>query len=172
MENDNARVFISQQPDDAAWQQIQSTARSAVSDVEAPGIGQRRLQLIVCPSADFEEGQAWEIRQNHQAWWLFRSEVIESLPNVQLIDYRPVLIDPAVLSSFFSRVIALSLPIAPDLDDTAGLDGEIQQLAVFGDMLSECRFQWWSVPPLQWKPLVDLAGEMLNVFAPAARRTG
>src|SRR5258708_6460756 len=119
MGNRKAREFMSQQQDNAAWERVRSSARPAVCDVHAPGIGHRRLQLIVCPS--FEEGQAWEIRQLEKEWSLYRSEVVESWPNVQLIDDRRIPIEPGVLSSFFSRVIALSLPIAPDLNDTAGL---------------------------------------------------
>jgi hypothetical protein len=169
MGNRKAREFTFQKEAEAAWERARSTARPAVCDVDVPGIGERRLQLIVCSSFEYDEDPAWEIRQLQEDWWLFRSEVVESWPNVQLIDYRPIAVEPVVLSSFFSRVTALSLSIRPDLE-TEGLDGEIWQLAVFGGMFSECRFQWWTEPPVQWKPLADLAAEMRDVFAAAERR--
>jgi hypothetical protein len=161
-----------QQQDDPNWQRILREARPAVCDVGAHGIGLRRLQLIVCQSFEYEQDWAWEIRQLQSEWWLFRSEVVESWPHVQLIDYQPIAIDAALLSSFFIRVVALSLPIAPSLNDMAGIDGDITQLAVFGDMFSECRFQWWSGSPPQWQPLVDLAAEMFEAFATATRASG
>lgn len=168
MGNRKAREFILQQQDDADWQRVRSETRAAICDVRARGIGHRRLQLIVCPS--FEDGQAWEIRQQVE-WRLFRSEVVDPWPNVQLIGYDPISIDPALLSSFFKRAVSLSLPIAPFLNDMEGLDGEITQIAIFGGF-SECRFQWWSESPPEWKPLVDLTAEMLKTFESAARPSG
>ncbi len=171
MESEKPSNFIPLNPDDAACERLRSVARPAVCDVEAPGIGERRLQLIVCPEFDDEPGLAWEVRQSQQGWFLFFSEIVESWPNVQLVDYRPVTIASAVLSSFFNRVIALSLPIEPDFE-TEGLDGEIWQLAVFGVMDSTCRFQWWTEPPPHWQPLASLAAEMREVFASATRQAG
>ena len=49
----------------------------------------------------------------------------------------------------------------------AGLDGEIHQLAIFGDMWSELRFQWWSEPPHTWRPLVEISAEMIKSFSEA-----
>jgi hypothetical protein len=56
-------------------------------------------------------------------------------------------IGAGVLASFFARVVSLSLPIAPYLIEMGGADGAIFQLAVFGDLNSEWRLQWWSEPP-------------------------
>jgi len=171
MENRKSREFLRQREDEAAWESVRSTARPADCDVDAPGVGARRLQLIVCSSFEYEDEPAWEIRQLNDEWRLFRSEVVESFPNVQLVDYRRVPVEPAVLASFLSRVAALSLPIAPDLDGMAGVDGETWQLTLYGDMCSECRFQWWSSPPPHWEPLASFAAEMRDAFRAAERRT-
>jgi hypothetical protein len=39
--------------------------------------------------------------------------------------------------------------------------------AVFGDLSSGWRFQWWSEWPEQWRPLVELAAEMHAAFTAA-----
>jgi hypothetical protein len=170
MGNREPGEFLLQKQDTAAWERACSAARPAVCDLDMPGIGERRLQLIVCSSFEYDEEPAWEVRQLQQEWWLFRSDVVESWPNVELVEYRPIVLEAAVLSSFFSRVTALSLSIRPDLE-TDGLDGEIWQLAVFGQMESACRFQWWSASPAQWKPLADLAAEMRDAFTAAESRS-
>jgi hypothetical protein len=41
------------------------------------------------------------------------------------------------------------------------------QLAVFGDLWSSWRFQWWSEAPAAWRPLVAIAEEMIAAFAAA-----
>jgi hypothetical protein len=168
MGNRRTRAFTLRQQDAADWERVRTATRPAAADVYARGIGLRRLQLIVCPS--FSESWAWEVRQRDREWWLFGSRVAAPWPAVQLVGYVPLAADPAMLSGFFERAAGLSLPISPDLSGTGGLDGTVSQLAVFGDMFSECRFQWWSQPPAQWRPLTDLAAEMLAAFA-AARST-
>jgi hypothetical protein len=168
MGNQRARAFALRQLDAADWERVRTATRPAADDVCAAGIGVRRLQLIVCPS--FGESRAWEVRQSDREWWLFGSRVAAPWPAVQLVGYEPLAADPAVLSAFFERAAGLSLPIAPDLGGMGGVDGTVSQLAVFGDMFSECRFQWWSQPPAHWRPLADLAAEMLAAFA-AARET-
>lgn len=123
-------------------------------------IGSLRLQLIVLPS--FEEPRAWEIRQKQQHWGLFRSRVIES--GSQLIGCDPVSFDTLRLQEFFRRITTLSLPLGPDIDGFGGADGSLYQLAVFGDIYAEFRFQWWSVPPPSWQSLVNIANEMIEAF--------
>ena len=167
MGNRKARDFILNQQDDTDWKRVQSETRLAIRDVHARGIGQRRLQLIECPS--FGHGQAWEVRQSVD-WCLYRSKVVGSRPEVRLVGYDAIAIESDLLSSFFNRAVSLSLPIAPFLSDRGGADGDITQIAIFGGF-SESRFQWWNDSPPEWKPLVDLAAEMLDVFKVATRRT-
>jgi hypothetical protein len=154
-----------QAQDEADWEEVRTRERLATNDVHVRGIGSRRLQLIVFPS--FAESRAWEVRQLQKDWKLYRSRVIGDWPSVKLRGYDPLPIDPVVLSSFFSRVVSLSLPIAPDLSGWGGLDGTVTQLAVFGDVCSEWRFQWWSQPPSNWAPLTAIATEMEETFAAA-----
>ena len=147
------------------WERIGTEARLATDDVSAQGIGQRRLQVIVCPS--FNESRAWEVRQFQSEWKLYRPRVVAPWPTVKLRGYDLVQIDSLVLSSFFSRIVKLSVPISPDLRGGGGCDGTVTQLAIFGDLLSECRFQWWSQPPPKWKTLVEVASEMIAAFSAA-----
>ena len=165
MGNRRARAFASEQADAADWERVRTEVRPAAADVHARGIGGRRLQLIVCPS--FGEPRAWEVREGPGGWGLFRSRVVAPWPAVQLAGYDLVPIDPAALAGFYGRVVGLALPIGPDLGGSGGADGTVTQLAVFGDSFAACRFQWWSEPPAQWRPLADLAAEMLAVFSAA-----
>ena len=160
-----ARAFTQAQKDAADWDRARTETRPAVSDVVAPGIGLRRMQLVVCPS--FCEASAWEVRQLQGDWSLFRSQVVTPWPNLMLRGYERLSIDSATLSEFFARIIKLSLPISPDLSGTGGADGTIWQLAAFGDIFSEWRFQWWSRPPARWKRLGEIAMEMAQVFSSA-----
>jgi hypothetical protein len=86
-----------------------------------------------------------------------------------LVGFEPLVADTSILERFFERAAGLSLPISPDMSGAGGLDGTVTQLAVFGDLFSECRFQWWSEPLAHWRPLTDLAAEMLATFAAAKR---
>jgi hypothetical protein len=59
---------------------------------------------------------------------------------------------------------SLTLPIEPLFNDMGGLDGASFHLALFGDLHSEVRFQWWSDPPPQWGPLIEISNEMIEGF--------
>jgi hypothetical protein len=139
MGNRPAREFMKRQEDEAAWERAASEPRLALTDVFARAIGLRQLQLIICPS--FEEGRCWEVRQREDEWRLFRSEIVAEWPAIQLVGYQPVPIADGLLSSFFARIVSLSLPVSPHLNSIGGADGTIHQLAVFGDMHSEWRLQ-------------------------------
>jgi hypothetical protein len=165
MGNRQARAFVHREQDAADWDRARTVSRPAASDVHVRGIGLRRLQLIVCPP--FGGDRAWEVRQRQEQWWLFASRVVAPWPAVQFVGYDPVPFDPAVLSSYFARIVALTLALSPDLSGWGGADGTISQLAVFGGLFSEWRFQWWSQSPPQWQPLVAIAGEMLAAFSAA-----
>jgi len=104
-------------------------------------------------------------------WHLYESEVVQSSPEIQLLGYRSLTVGSDVLASYFGRVVALSLPVSPDLSSHAGVDGTTTQLAVFGDVDSGWRFQWWSESPPQWQPLVALAREMARPSRQQVERT-
>jgi hypothetical protein len=91
------------------------------------------------------------VRQSGDEWRLFRSSVIESSQDApRLFGYEQILFDSAELAELFARITALSLPIGPAICGYAGADGTTYQLALFGALYSECRFQWWSEAPPQW----------------------
>ena len=163
MGNKKARQAMLQQQDALAWERARTEMRNAAHAVSAPGIGKRRLQLIVAPS--FEKGCAWEIRQMNDQWTLYRSEVVGESTSIALLGYDVIPVEGSTLQHLFQRTTALSFPLEPDLSNRIGADGTIIQLAVFGDAYTECRVQWWSNPPPQWKPLADLAREMVALFS-------
>ena len=99
MGNHKARELMKLKEQDALWQRIQNEPRPATRDVFAQGIGQLRIQLIECPS--FDDAQAWDVRDGEQGWRLFRSRVLETTAEVQLIGYERVEFPPEQLTSFF-----------------------------------------------------------------------
>ncbi len=154
-----------QQAEDANWDRVHTEPRSLDDDARARGIGQRRLQLAVVPS--FEPAAVWEVRQG-QEWQLIRLRVVGTDPEVLVVGHEIVPFASAALSAYFERVSAIYLPLRPDAGGCGGADGTIYEFAVFGDGFSGWRFRWWSSWPEQWRPLVDLADEMLRAFAAAA----
>jgi hypothetical protein len=167
MGNRKVRELMLQKQHEADWERVRTEQRSAYRDVFARGIGLLRIQLIECPS--FGEGQAWEVRDGPEGWLLYHPRVVSSWPEVQLVGYDKVEFSSDRLESFFGRIVELTLPIAPDLSNCAGCDGTSYQLAVFGGLFSSWRFKWWSTPPENWRPLIDIAAEMLGAFSAAAK---
>ena len=163
MGNSKAREYTKQREREEAWTHAMTKPRLATEDVCAQGIGLRRLQLIICPS--FEPGYAWELRQLDDEWVLYRSELISDAGPLELIGLCRVPFASSALEAFFNRIESLSVPISLHPIDVGGLDGTIYQLAVFGGMYSEVRYQWWSEPPPAWKPLVDIATEMIRMLS-------
>jgi hypothetical protein len=162
--NRRARELRLQQAEKADWERVRTEPRPAHHDVHARGIGVRRLQLIIAPS--FEEVSVWEVRQG-QEWQLVRPRVIETQPALLLVGHEVIPFASAALAAYFERVVGLTLPLRPDLSGYGGTDGTLHEFAVFGDMFSAWRFQWWSSWPEQWRPLVELAAEMHAAFTAA-----
>jgi hypothetical protein len=94
------------------------------------------------------------------------------MPETRLLGYELVPISMGTLGQYFKRVLSLSFPIAPDLSGMGGVDGTCFQLAVFGVYYSSWRFEWWSITPAKWKPLVDITYEMIDTFVSAEREMG
>jgi hypothetical protein len=165
MGNRKAREMMLQKEQDALWERIRTEPRPAASDVYAYGIGIRRIQLIVWPS--FEEAFVWDVREGPESWRLFRPNVLDSSIGLVVVGYDAVPIESNRLEVFFRRIIGLSMPIAPDLSSCGGADGTSYELAIFGDLHSSWRFQWWSQAPKHWRPLVEVASEMIVAFSKA-----
>lgn len=130
---------------------------SPAPDIRRTGSG-RQSDRPRCPA--FEEGAAWEIRQQAEGWRTFRSRVVgDSWPDVRLVGYDPLKVDSASLEEFFIRLAALSVPLSP-LNGRAGADGTSFQLAAF-DLFCGWRVYWWEEPPPQWEELARIATEMM-----------
>ena len=171
MGNKKAREVVKQRERDLEWERAWTTPRAITTNIHGFGIGERRLQLIVLPA--FRTGHAWEVRRLDEQWMLYRSEILVQLPlEVQLVGYEQVPMERKTLRSFFERLTALSISLEPDLSGRRGCDGTLTQVAVFGSLLSEWRFQWWDDAPAKWKALTDLAAEMLAAFLSAESTKG
>ena len=152
----------------ALWEQVQTRPRDLLEDVTFPGIGIRKVQLVFAPS--FEPGFAWDIRvSGDDAWRLFRSRVTELTEETvfeptRLLGYERLDISGDTLRAYFDQLQSLTLPIGRLFNGMSGLDGTSFHLALFGDQHSQVRFQWWTKPPPQWTPLIEVANEMIEGF--------
>ena len=170
MGNRRARELMLRQADEADWERVRTQPRPARSDPHAGGIGVRRLQLIVAPS--FETASVWDVRQVWDAhrgheWQLIRPRIVEMDPALLVVGHDVVPLPSATVAAYFERVIAINLPLRPDLSGCGGADGTVYELEVVGDLSSGWRFHWWSNWPQQWRPLVELAEEMHAAFSAA-----
>jgi hypothetical protein len=117
MGNRRAREFMIQTERRALWEQVQTRARDLIEDVTFPGIGIRRVQLVLAPS--FEPGFAWDIRVFGDAeWWLFRSRLTELTEEsvfepTRLLGYERLDVSGDTLRACFDRLQSLTLPIGP-----------------------------------------------------------
>lgn len=158
-----SRELRKEQERQASWDRLQTAPWDPLESHRAVGSGRRRLQLIHLPS--FSPPSFWEVCELQSKWLLYSSKIVGTWwPTLRVQGYEPIQFDGDRLRSYFERLTALHLPIAPDLSNMAGLDGVTTQLAMFGDLHSQVRFEWWSEYPPAWKPLVDIANEMLEAL--------
>lgn len=146
------------------WERARTEPLSVSTPIYPPDRGFRRLQLVVADS--FEQSSAWELRHGPE-WLLYHSHVVSGQAEILLTGYDRVVMSSDLLGSYFARVTKVNLPLVPDLSSSGGLDGTNYELAVFGDLSSQWRVQWWSTAPPHWKPLVELALEMDAAFTRA-----
>jgi hypothetical protein len=107
----------------------------------------------------------WDVRQGPESWRLFRPNVLDSSIGLDVVGYNAVPIESNRLEAYFQRITGITMPLAPDLSSCGGADGTVYELAVFGDLSSSWRFQWWSHAPKHWGPLVEVANEMIVAFS-------
>jgi len=160
MGNRKSREQQKQERDLALWDQARTAPRDFVQDVDVPGIGIRRLQVIFVPS--FGQGFAWDMRASGPTWKLFRSEA--SNDEGKLSGYEELDACSDMLRGYFDKLRALTLPIGPLLLNIGGADGTTYHLALCGDLDSEVRFRWWTDSPPQWAPLVVIVNDMIETF--------
>lgn len=163
-----SREFRKQQEKQASWDRLRSAPWRPTSQVRAIGNGLPRVQLVQLPS--FSAGLFWEICQHDDDWLLYTSQVVdETWDKLTVQGYVPVDCESSQLKSYVDRLTAVTMPVAPHLNNMDGLDGTVTQLTLFGDLFSEVRFQWWTDYPPGWQPMVEIADEMLGVFEGLAK---
>ncbi len=153
----------------ASWDRLRSEPwRVSGGGCRAIGSGRCRIQILCRPP--FTPASFWEVCQRESEWLLYTATLShgdwspDSWIDVKVLGYEPVKFDGDKLNGYFQRLTSLMLPLAPLLDDSQVRDGTTTHLTLFGDLDSEARFQWWSDYPPAWKPLVDIADEMLAAF--------
>lgn len=153
---------------------ISGDPRPIERDVSLSSIGGRMkgiriFQIVFAPS--FSQGYAWDIRRTKDDLRLYRSKVVFHNMQYMLKDYCQLDIASIKLDNYFNQLRKVSLSISPLYRDeelsTTGLDGEVYQLALFGEMHSSTRFIWWSHPPAQWNGLVAITNQMISEFLEA-----
>jgi len=148
----------------ASWDRLRSEYWSPDEEGRAFASGTRRIQIIQLPA--FTPACFWEVCQLQEQWLLYTAvSVVDHFRDpLKVRGYEKVEFPQQDLRDYFQRITALTLPIAPDLSKCAGVDGTLTRLAIFGDLRSRIRFQWWSTYPPAWEPLVRLTEEMLAAF--------
>jgi hypothetical protein len=158
-----SRELRKEQNRQASWDRLRTAPWSPLGLSRALGSGQQRIQLVRLPS--FSPPEFWEVCQRDPEWLLYSATVVDrDWYALTVKGYEPVEFDGRMLKEYFERLTSLTIPVAPDLSNMAGLDGTVTQLALFGDMSSQVRYQWWSDHPLGWAPLVRIVDEMLAAF--------
>ena len=157
------------QESEAAWNRVRTEAWNPESMDRPPYTGVPRIQLIHRHS--FQPGVFWEVSERADEWLLYRANVLENRARepVLVTGYEPLAISSATLSSYFKRLTQTSVVIAPYLQSVGGLDGELFRLVLVGNLSSRVQFDWWSDPPPQWLPIVEIVNEMLTTFQAATR---
>ena len=125
--------------------------------------GLPRIQLVRLPP--FSPPTFWQVCELGSEWLLYSATVVDPDPYALAMQgYERVEFEGGKLKAYFERLTSQTLPIAPDLSNRAGLDGTVTQLALFGGLSSQVRFQWWSEYPPGWARLVEIADEMFAAF--------
>ena len=162
-----SRKFLQEQEHQASWDRLRNAPWDPLETTRAWGSGLLRVQVIYKPS--FSSSSMWELCERGSKWVLYRSNVVKSLRSpIQAQGYEAVPFESDRLKAYFQQLTTLSIPIAPELRSLAGADGEMTQLALFGFLDSEVRFQWWSDTPIGWEPMTKIVATMLQAFHSAA----
>jgi len=158
-----SREFREQQELQAAWDRLRAEPWSPLETRRTLDSGRPRIQLVRL--ASFSAPTFWEICEYGSEWKLYTSTVVDpDWTKLTVRGYEPIKFDGRKLKTYFKRLTALTLPIAPELRSLGGLDGTITQLALFGELSSQVRYQWWSDHPPGWKPLVKIVDQMFKAF--------
>jgi hypothetical protein len=164
MGNRKAREWQHEQDRRASWERLRGGPWSPDDDLRAFGSGKVRAQVIHLPS--FDPPSFWEVCALDGGWVLYTAAVVADwYPGpLRLQGYDLVPFPPEKLRGFVGRLMSVSVPVAPHLNDMGCVDGTVTRLTLFGDLFSCVRFQWWSDYPPGWAPLVRMADEMIAAF--------
>lgn len=120
------------------------------------------LTLVYSPS--FDPGYSWDIRCNDDVYTAFFSSRISEQQS-EVIGYEQLEIRSAVLHDYYTRLCAAPISIGPLPSlNYAGADGTTYELFLQGGLYSFVHFNWWSSYPRTWKPIVDIADELIAFF--------
>ncbi|HYF62559.1 MAG TPA: hypothetical protein VD886_07070 [Herpetosiphonaceae bacterium] len=124
-----------------------------------PGIGARRLQIVVMPA--FDQGYGWDLRTFAGEWRTYRSRIVDDGETKHFSGYDELAMPGERLQAYFDQLCAIQFPLRPLLNSMAGCDGTIYTLTIQGDLYSVVRLEWWSEYPEHWQAAVRLTETMI-----------
>lgn len=164
----NSREFSKLKSREESWARLRESPWSVDERSRAWNSGIPRIQIINCPS--FAEGKFFEICELGGSWLLYGSKILSKTFPIRVCGYELLDCADRSLFDYWTRLNAVNLPIAAPLTGTVGLNGATTQLTLFGDNPAQSRFRWWSSYPPAWERLIQITGEMLEVFGKAERK--
>lgn len=116
-----------------AWENARGVERGLDEDVQVPGIGIRRVQIIVMPA--FSAWFSWDIHERDGCLRLYRSSVEVKAPSsaLSLLGYDELEFKSRELRRYLDRIWSVSIPLRPDLSERQVRDGVGYELVLFGD---------------------------------------
>jgi hypothetical protein len=118
MGNRKSREFRLEQERQASWDRLRAAPWNPQGYARAFGSGQERVQLVRLPS--FSPPGFWEVCQRGEEWVLYTASVVYSDWSALAVrGYEPVDFPAGRLKAFFDRLVALSVPLSPHLNDMA-----------------------------------------------------
>ncbi len=144
------------------WNNARNRPRGLHDNVVILGAGSRRVQLIYAPS--FEQGYSWDLRELDKEFRIYRSDIKLVNGERKALGYSELQANSNALKLFVYELESTELSLTPDHSGRGGFDGTSFQIALFGDLSSAVRFQWWGKGPSQWQELIEIAREMIDLF--------
>jgi hypothetical protein len=169
MDRDDRKRKIRAFQDAEARERAVSTPRDPRSDVVYPGIGSRVASLLVLPS--FEATEVWDVRASRAgtadlAVYVSRSATPREPPPATVVGYDRLDSSRVDIAALIARLSSISLPLAVRSAPAAALgelDGTGYELAIDGHLCG-ARFAWHHHGPTAWRPMIDIAEELLATF--------
>ena len=148
----------------ATWDRLRSEQWHPDRNGRAWDSGRPRVQVLRFPS--LRPASFLEFCERRDEWVAYRADVIGQWPSAMVKGYEPISFDSAAFAHHMGRLSAIAVPAVPPVTGTAGLDGTVTRLTLFGDLWAQVRYQWWDDHPPGWTPLVRCVDEMLALVGP------